>query len=79
MAAYERVLSDALEGDADAVCADGLRRRSVAHRRSGADDECTPVREYEPGSWGPTDRAEDIAPPGGWANPLTGEGPSSYD
>ena len=35
-AAYERVLSDALEGDADAVCADGLRRRGVAHRRSGA-------------------------------------------
>ena len=39
MAAYERVLSDALEGDADAVCADGLRRRGVAHRRSGVDDE----------------------------------------
>ena len=37
-AAYERVLSDALEGDADAVCADGLRRRGVADRRSGAGD-----------------------------------------
>jgi glucose-6-phosphate 1-dehydrogenase len=38
-----------------------------------------PVREYEPGSWGPLQRAEDMAPPGGWANPLTGEGASSYD
>ena len=38
-AAYERVLSDALEGDADAVCADGLRRRGLAHRRSGVGGE----------------------------------------
>ena len=35
-AAYDRVLTDALEGEADAVCADGLRRGGVAHRRSGA-------------------------------------------
>ena len=31
----------------------------------------TPVREYEPGTWGPADRAQDVAPPGGWANPTT--------
>ena len=30
----------------------------------------TPVREYEPGTWGPVDPAQDIAPPGGWANPT---------
>ena len=34
----------------------------------------TPVREYEPGTWGPADRAQDIAPPGGWANPTDGRG-----
>jgi glucose-6-phosphate 1-dehydrogenase len=39
----------------------------------------TPVREYEPGTWGPTDSAQNIAPPGGWANPTTAEGASSYD
>ena len=38
-AAYERVLTDALDGRRHAVCADGLRRRGVAHRRSGAGDE----------------------------------------
>ena len=25
------------------------------------------------GRWGPADRARDIAPPGGWANPTTGD------
>jgi len=38
-----------------------------------------PVREYEPGSWGPAERPGDVVPPGGWANPLTDEGASSYD
>ena len=32
----------------------------------------TPVREYEPGTWGPVDPAQDIVPPGGWANPTRG-------
>ena len=38
MDAYERVLGDAMEGDADAVRARGLRRRGVANRRPGAED-----------------------------------------
>ena len=77
-AAYERVLSDALDGRRGAVCADGLRRRGVAHRRSRAGDEHAGSRIR---AWdlGPADRAGDIAPPGGWANPVTGEGPSSDD
>ena len=68
MAAYERVLTDALEGDAALFArmdyveeawriVDPLRTMSV------------PVREYEPGTWGPADRAGDVVPPGGWANP----------
>ena len=32
-----------------------------------------PVREYEPGTWGPAQIAGDFAPAGGWANPTTGE------
>ena len=39
MAAYERVLTRRARGRRRPVCADGLRRRGVAHRRSGADDE----------------------------------------
>jgi glucose-6-phosphate 1-dehydrogenase len=77
-AAYERVLSDALAGDAALFA----RMDYVEEAWRIVDPVRTmnaPVREYEPGTWGPADRAEDIAPPGGWANPLTGEGPSSYD
>ena len=77
-AAYERVLSDAIAGDATLFA----RMDYVEEAWRIVDPVRTmnaPVREYEPGSWGPTDRAEDIAPPGGWANPVTGEGPSSYD
>ena len=33
----------------------------------------TPVREYEPGTWGPVDSPHDVVPPGGWANPTKGE------
>ncbi len=36
----------------------------------------TPVREYEPGTWGPPIAREDIVPPGGWANSSTEEGAS---
>jgi glucose-6-phosphate 1-dehydrogenase len=77
-AAYERVLSDALAGDATLFARmdyveEAWRIVDPVRMMNG------PVREYEPGSWGPTDRAEDIVPPGGWANPVTGEGPSSYD
>jgi glucose-6-phosphate 1-dehydrogenase len=77
-AAYERVLTDALAGDAalfarmdyveeawrivDPVVATGAR-----------------VAEYEPGSWGPADASTDIVPPGGWANPVIMEAGSPYE
>ena len=38
-AAYERVLTDAIDGDATLVRAHGLRRRSLAHRRPPGRDE----------------------------------------
>jgi glucose-6-phosphate 1-dehydrogenase len=31
----------------------------------------SPIREYDPGTWGPTSQADDVVPPGGWANPTT--------
>jgi len=37
MEAYERVLGDAMAGDAILFCPPGLRGRSVAHRRSGSE------------------------------------------
>jgi glucose-6-phosphate 1-dehydrogenase len=77
-AAYERVLGDALEGDATLFA----RMDYVEEAWRIVDPvlkKKTPVREYEPGTWGPTDGAQGITPPGGWANPNTDEGTSSYD
>ena len=66
-AAYERVLSDALEGDPTLFA----RMDYVEEAWRIVDPVMgmnTPVREYEPGTWGPTDRPQDFAPAGGWAN-----------
>jgi glucose-6-phosphate 1-dehydrogenase len=77
-AAYERVLSDAIAGDATLFARMDYVEEAwrivdpVLARRP-------PAREYEPGSWGPIERTDDISPPGGWANPVTSEGPSTYD
>ena len=30
----------------------------------------TPVYEYEPGTWGPTELDQRVMPPGGWQNPV---------
>ena len=37
----------------------------------------TPVQQYEPGTWGPSDMAE-VTPPGGWHDPIAAE-PVAYD
>ncbi len=69
MAAYERVLGDALEGDATLFA----RMDYVEEAWRIVDPLRTmtaPVREYEPGTWGPPPQPGDIAPPGGWANPI---------
>jgi glucose-6-phosphate 1-dehydrogenase len=67
--AYDRVLSDALDGDATLFA----RMDYVEEAWRIVDPVLamnTPVREYEPGTWGPQDRAQDPVPPGGWANPT---------
>ena len=56
-AAYERVLTDALEGDATLFA----RMDYVEEAWRIVDPVLamnTPVREYEPGTWGPADRCE---------------------
>jgi glucose-6-phosphate 1-dehydrogenase len=74
-AAYERVLTDALAGDATLFA----RMDYVEEAWRIVDPVVKagpPVREYEPGSWGPAERAGDIVPPGGWANPAFAEVPA---
>jgi len=68
-AAYDRVLSDALSGDATLFA----RMDYVEEAWRIVDPLLTmdsPVREYEPGTWGPAARPDDIAPPGGWQDPA---------
>jgi glucose-6-phosphate 1-dehydrogenase len=74
-AAYERVLGDAIEGDATLFARMDYVEEAwrIVDPVLAAD---TPVAEYEPGTWGP-ERAEDIAPPGGWANSSIEEGAGS--
>ena len=76
-AAYERVLGDALAGDAALFA----RMDYVEEAWRIVDAVPTmnvPVREYEPGTWGPAPLAEDIVPPGGWANSSAEEGATIY-
>jgi glucose-6-phosphate 1-dehydrogenase len=68
MDAYERVLSDAMAGDATLFA----REDYVEEAWRIVDPALkagTPVHEYEPKTWGPTE-VERVTPPGGWQNPL---------
>lgn len=68
MDAYERVLTDAMAGDATLFA----REDYVEEAWRIVDPVLkagTPVHEYEPKTWGPAE-AEHIAPPGGWQNPV---------
>jgi glucose-6-phosphate 1-dehydrogenase len=69
-AAYERVLTDALEGDATLFA----RMDYVEEAWRIVDPVLamkTPVPVYEPGTWGPDVSA--VTPSGGWADPTAGE------
>ena len=67
MDAYERVLGDAMHGDATLFA----REDYVEEAWRIVDPALAaplPVRAYAPHSWGPPD-AERVAPPGGWNDP----------
>jgi glucose-6-phosphate 1-dehydrogenase len=69
MDAYERVLGDAMQGDATLFA----REDYVEEAWRIVDPVLkagTPVHEYEPGTWGPKEADARISPPGGWQNPT---------
>ncbi len=69
MTPYERLLGDALKGDATLFA----RQDSVEDAWRVVDPilgNVTPVHEYEPGSWGPVEAERIIARFGGWHVPL---------
>lgn len=68
MDAYERVLGDAMAGDATLFA----REDYVEEAWRIVDPvlkASTPVYEYEPGTWGPAEVDKKVVPSGGWQNP----------
>ena len=75
MEAYERVLGDALAGDATLFA----REDYVEEAWRIVDPALqagTPVFEYEPGTWGPSEVDQHVVPPGGWNNPVVTDQPA---
>ncbi|MCX6878906.1 MAG: glucose-6-phosphate dehydrogenase [Verrucomicrobia bacterium] len=69
--AYERVLGDAMAGDATLFA----RQDYVEEAWRIVDPALqagTPVFDYEPNTWGPQEAAS-VTPPGGWHNPVMTE------
>jgi glucose-6-phosphate 1-dehydrogenase len=69
MDAYERVLGDAMEGDATLFA----REDYVEEAWRVVDPVLkagSPVFEYEPKTWGPSEVDQKVTPPGGWQNPI---------
>jgi glucose-6-phosphate 1-dehydrogenase len=72
MEAYERVLTDAMAGDATLFA----RQDYVEEAWRIVDPVLkaeTPVYTYEPHTWGPKEVEERIVPPGGWDEPVAEE------
>ncbi len=67
--AYERLLGDAMAGDATLFAREDYVEeawRIVDPVVKGN----TPVYKYEPGTWGPAEVEQRVSPPGGWHNPV---------
>jgi glucose-6-phosphate 1-dehydrogenase len=68
MTPYERLLGDAIRGDATLF----VRQDSVEAAWSVVDPilgDAMPVHEYEPNTWGPAEADQIVASDGGWHNP----------
>ena len=69
MDAYERVLGDAMTGDATLFA----REDYVEEAWRIVDPVLkanTPIKKYDPKNWGPSDVDQSVAPVGGWQNPI---------
>ena len=70
MEAYERVLSDAMAGDATLFA----REDYVEEAWRIVDPVLkanTPLYEYDKGAWGPAEVEQILSPAGGWHNPSS--------
>jgi glucose-6-phosphate 1-dehydrogenase len=72
MEAYERVLTDAMAGDATLFA----RQDYVEEAWRIVDPvlkAATPVYPYDPHTWGPKEVEQTVVPPGGWEIPVAQE------
>jgi glucose-6-phosphate 1-dehydrogenase len=69
MDAYERVLGDAMAGDPTLFAREDYVEEAwrIVDPVLKAD---TPVYEYEPNTWGPSEVDEKVSPTQGWQNPI---------
>jgi glucose-6-phosphate 1-dehydrogenase len=76
MDAYERVLTDAMAGNATLFAREDYIEEAwrIVDPVLKSD---TPVYEYEPGTWGPAEVQERIVPPDGWDNPTVKPAPTN--
>jgi len=75
MDAYEKLLGDAMAGDATLFA----REDYVEEAWRIVDPALkakTAMRAYEPGTWGPAEADQQIVPVGGWHNPRLTSQPS---
>jgi glucose-6-phosphate 1-dehydrogenase len=75
MDAYEKLLGDAMAGDATLFA----REDYVEEAWRIVDPVLkanTKVYEYEPGTWGPAEVDDQVAPSGGWHKPVLQSQPS---
>ena len=71
MEAYERLIGDAMKGDTALFA----RQDGVEAAWRIVDpilDRKTPLRDYEPGTWGPAEANAMVGEVGGWRNPQAG-------
>ena len=69
MDAYERVLGDAMHGDATLFAREDYVEEAWRIVDPVLKDG-TPIYGYEPGTWGPKEVDVSVSPPGGWQNPT---------
>ncbi len=69
MDAYERLLGDAMAGDAPLFAREDYVEEAWRIVDPVLKTE-TPVYDYEPGTWGPSQVNQQVVPPEGWLNPV---------
>jgi glucose-6-phosphate 1-dehydrogenase len=76
MDAYERVLGDAMSGDATLFAREDYVEEAwrIVDPVFKTD---TPVYEYDKGTWGPSEVDAKVSPEGGWHNPTVLEKPTA--